>query len=142
MLAILVVAVLALHVGVLLAGNTLAEAQAGGWTSRPQPPRMALSLPWRPAELQSFPWAVLPYADRRPAGGDVRHHRQPVAQHHRGSRSRRTTRPTSSASSRHSGLPTQTVTDENGDPVAVRSYAQQMVRPRQIGLRFSYALDL
>jgi iron complex outermembrane receptor protein len=32
----------------------------------------------------------------------------------------------------------QTVADENGDPVRVRSYAQQMVRPREIGLRFSY----
>ncbi len=36
----------------------------------------------------------------------------------------------------------QTVTDENGDPVAVRSYAQQMLKPREIGIRFSYALDL
>jgi outer membrane receptor protein involved in Fe transport len=36
----------------------------------------------------------------------------------------------------------QTVADENGDPVTVRSYAQQMLRPREIGLRFSYALDL
>jgi SulP family sulfate permease len=59
MLAILAVAVLALHVGVRLAGATLAEAQAGGWTFQPQP-AVALSLPWRPAELQSFPWAVLP----------------------------------------------------------------------------------
>jgi iron complex outermembrane receptor protein len=32
----------------------------------------------------------------------------------------------------------QTVADENGDPVTVRSYAQQMVRPREIGIRFSY----
>ena len=32
----------------------------------------------------------------------------------------------------------QTVDDENGDPVHVRSYAQQMVRPREIGFRFSY----
>ena len=32
----------------------------------------------------------------------------------------------------------QTVADENGDPVHVRSYAQQMVRPREIGVRFSY----
>ena len=32
----------------------------------------------------------------------------------------------------------QTVADENGDPVRVRSYAQQMVRPREIGFRFSY----
>jgi outer membrane receptor protein involved in Fe transport len=36
----------------------------------------------------------------------------------------------------------QTVSDINGDPVAVRSYSQQMLRPREIGLRFSYALGL
>jgi hypothetical protein len=32
----------------------------------------------------------------------------------------------------------QTEADENGDPVRVRSYAQQMVRPREIGVRFTY----
>lgn len=32
----------------------------------------------------------------------------------------------------------QTVADENGDPVHVRSYAQQMVRPRELGIRFTY----
>ena len=32
----------------------------------------------------------------------------------------------------------QTVADENDDPVHVRSYGQQMVRPREIGIRFSY----
>jgi hypothetical protein len=32
----------------------------------------------------------------------------------------------------------QTVADENGDPVTVRSYAQQMVRPRELGIRFTY----
>ncbi len=32
----------------------------------------------------------------------------------------------------------QTVVDENGDPVRVRSYAQQMVRPRELGFRFTY----
>jgi iron complex outermembrane receptor protein len=41
--------------------------------------------------------------------------------------------------SRHSFV--QAVADENGDPVTVRSYAQQMVRPREIGLRFSYAFS-
>jgi outer membrane receptor protein involved in Fe transport len=35
----------------------------------------------------------------------------------------------------------QTVADENGDPVTVRSYSQQMVRPREIGVRFSYAFS-
>jgi hypothetical protein len=32
----------------------------------------------------------------------------------------------------------QTEVDENGDPVRVRSYAQQMVRPREVGVRFTY----
>ena len=34
----------------------------------------------------------------------------------------------------------QTVADENGDPVHVRSYAQNVLRPREIGLRFTYSL--
>jgi outer membrane receptor protein involved in Fe transport len=36
----------------------------------------------------------------------------------------------------------QTVTDENGDPVRVRSYAHNVLRPREIGFRFTYSLDL
>jgi len=36
----------------------------------------------------------------------------------------------------------QTVADENGDPVRVRSYAQQMVRPRELGFRFTYDLSM
>ena len=32
--------------------------------------------------------------------------------------------------------------DENGDPVRVRSYAQQMLRPREIGFRFSYDFSM
>jgi outer membrane receptor protein involved in Fe transport len=32
----------------------------------------------------------------------------------------------------------QTVADENGDPVRVRSYAQEILRPRELGLRFTY----
>jgi iron complex outermembrane recepter protein len=34
----------------------------------------------------------------------------------------------------------QTVTDINGDPVHVRSYAEEMLRPREIGLKFTYSL--
>jgi iron complex outermembrane recepter protein len=34
----------------------------------------------------------------------------------------------------------QTVTDVNGDPVRVRSYAEQILRPREIGLKFTYSL--
>lgn len=35
----------------------------------------------------------------------------------------------------------QTVADENGDPVRVRQYAQQMLRPREIGVSFTYSFD-
>jgi len=35
----------------------------------------------------------------------------------------------------------QTVQDENGDPVRVRAYGQQMVRPRELGLSFTYAFS-
>jgi outer membrane receptor protein involved in Fe transport len=35
----------------------------------------------------------------------------------------------------------QTVADENGDPVRVRAYGQQMVRPRELGLSFTYAFS-
>jgi iron complex outermembrane receptor protein len=35
----------------------------------------------------------------------------------------------------------QTLADENGDPVRVRSYAQQMVRPREIGVRFTWNME-
>jgi iron complex outermembrane recepter protein len=36
----------------------------------------------------------------------------------------------------------QTVQDENGDPVKVRSYMEDVLRPREIGLRFSYDFKL
>jgi outer membrane receptor protein involved in Fe transport len=35
----------------------------------------------------------------------------------------------------------QTVADENGDPVTARSYANEVLRPREIGLKFTYDLD-
>jgi outer membrane receptor protein involved in Fe transport len=34
----------------------------------------------------------------------------------------------------------QTVADENGDPVHVRSYAENVLRPREIGFKFTYSL--
>jgi hypothetical protein len=34
----------------------------------------------------------------------------------------------------------QTVTDINGDPVHVRSYAEEILRPRELGLKFTYSL--
>jgi hypothetical protein len=36
----------------------------------------------------------------------------------------------------------QTVDDENGDPVHVRSYTHDILRPREIGFRFGYELEL
>ena len=36
----------------------------------------------------------------------------------------------------------QTVFDENGDPVRTRSYSKDVVRPRELGVRFTYAFDL
>ena len=35
----------------------------------------------------------------------------------------------------------QTVADENLEPVRVRSYANEVLRPREVGLRFTYDLD-
>jgi sulfate permease, SulP family len=37
----------------------LAEAQAAGWTFEP-PPRVSLTLPWRPHEISRYPWYALP----------------------------------------------------------------------------------
>jgi iron complex outermembrane recepter protein len=36
----------------------------------------------------------------------------------------------------------QTVADENGDPVRVRSYATEMLRPREVGVRFTYDFNM
>ncbi len=36
----------------------------------------------------------------------------------------------------------QTVADENGDPVRVRSYLEDVLRPREVGLRFTYDFNL
>jgi outer membrane receptor protein involved in Fe transport len=33
----------------------------------------------------------------------------------------------------------QTVADENGDPVHVRSYSHEVLRPREVGIKFSYS---
>lgn len=35
----------------------------------------------------------------------------------------------------------QTLTDENGEPVRVRSYGQDVLRPREVGLRFTYNFE-
>jgi len=58
--AILVAALLAIHVALPIAGLSLADAQLAGWMFQPQPTASVVS-PWQPAELRSFPWTVLPW---------------------------------------------------------------------------------
>ena len=36
----------------------------------------------------------------------------------------------------------QTVADENGDPVRVRYYGHNVLRPREVGIKFSYGFGL
>jgi len=43
---------------------------------------------------------------------------------------------------RSTPLYNKTVSDENGDPVRVRSYSHDVLRPREIGLRFTYNFAL
>jgi outer membrane receptor protein involved in Fe transport len=39
-------------------------------------------------------------------------------------------------------LHVQSAPDENGEPIRVRTYSKDVVRPRQVGLRFTYDFDL
>jgi sulfate permease, SulP family len=57
--AILVVGVLAAHIVFWLAGISLAEAQAAGWTFQP-PPNVNFMLPWSVDALRNYPWHDLP----------------------------------------------------------------------------------
>ncbi|MBC7575929.1 MAG: SLC26A/SulP transporter family protein [Tardiphaga sp.] len=57
--AILVAGVVAAHVGFLIAGMTVAEAQAMGWTFA-SPPRASLTLPWTLIDVRHYPWQALP----------------------------------------------------------------------------------
>src|ERR1700727_3111719 len=57
--AILVVGVIAAHVVFWLAGISLAEAQAAGWTFQP-PPGVTFMSPWRVDALRAYPWHLLP----------------------------------------------------------------------------------
>lgn len=43
---------------------------------------------------------------------------------------------------RSTSLSIQTVADENGDPVQVRSYYHDLLRPREVGVRFTYDFGL
>ena len=56
---ILIGGVIAAHIVFALAGLSLAEAQAKGWTFQP-PPHVSLMLPWRAAEIARYPWYALP----------------------------------------------------------------------------------
>lgn len=57
--AILVGGVIAAHVVFWLAGISLAEAEAAGWTFQP-PPSVTFMLPWSVDGLSHYPWHLLP----------------------------------------------------------------------------------
>ncbi|MFH1340410.1 MAG: SulP family inorganic anion transporter [Pseudomonadota bacterium] len=56
---ILIGGVIAAHAVFWIAGISLAEAQAWGWTFQ-APPRVTFMLPWSSAETGDYPWLVLP----------------------------------------------------------------------------------
>ena len=56
---ILVAGVLLAHLAFRLAGISLAEAQASGWTFQPPPPVSFMS-PWSVTEISHYPWYALP----------------------------------------------------------------------------------
>jgi sulfate permease, SulP family len=56
---ILIGGVIAAHIAFWLAGISLAEAQAAGWTFQP-PPHASFMLPWRADEISRYPWYTLP----------------------------------------------------------------------------------
>ena len=57
--AILIGGVIAAHIAFWLAGISLAEAQASGWTFQP-PPNVNFMLPWSANEISRYPWYALP----------------------------------------------------------------------------------
>ena len=56
--AVLVVATVAIHLGIAATGSSVDAAQAGGWLFHPQP-SAPLIMPWRPESLAGFPWGTL-----------------------------------------------------------------------------------
>jgi SulP family sulfate permease len=56
---ILIGGVIAAHTAFWLAGISLAQAQASGWTFQP-PPRVSFMLPWSAHEISYYPWFALP----------------------------------------------------------------------------------
>jgi SulP family sulfate permease len=57
--AILIGGVIAAHIIFWLAGISLAQAQASGWTFQP-PPKVSFMLPWSAHEISHYPWSALP----------------------------------------------------------------------------------
>lgn len=57
--AILVGGVVTAHIAFRLAGVSLAEAQASGWTFQ-APPHVTLMLPWSTYDISRYPWYNLP----------------------------------------------------------------------------------
>jgi SulP family sulfate permease len=56
---ILVGGIIVAHIAFRLAGISLAEAQASGWTFQP-PPGVNIMLPWSAAAISHYPWHALP----------------------------------------------------------------------------------
>jgi SulP family sulfate permease len=56
---ILIGGVVAAHIVFRLAGISLAEAQASGWTFKP-PPGVNIMLPWSATNIAQYPWYALP----------------------------------------------------------------------------------
>ncbi|MGA7997144.1 MAG: SulP family inorganic anion transporter [Bradyrhizobium sp.] len=56
---ILVAGILLAHLVFWLAGISLTEAQAAGWTFQP-PPHVTYMLPWSATEIGRYPWHLLP----------------------------------------------------------------------------------
>jgi sulfate permease, SulP family len=57
--AVLIGGIIAAHIAFWLAGISLAEAQASGWTFEPPPP-VSFMLPWSAQEFSRYPWYTLP----------------------------------------------------------------------------------
>jgi sulfate permease, SulP family len=57
--AILIVGAIAAHVAFRLSGVSAGEAQSLGWTFQ-APPQVAFMLPWSAAQIEHYPWRVLP----------------------------------------------------------------------------------
>jgi SulP family sulfate permease len=56
---ILLASVATAHVGFLLSGMTIAQAEAAGWVFGPQG-AVGVTLPWHADALRAFPWGALP----------------------------------------------------------------------------------